>query len=204
MLFLGRTGSTFVIDVFNQHPRILFEGEWLETFKNSDDPIGNQTRWIESLWGEENRAKYCAIGFKTKTIDIPDLKAFKEQIGLFRPTILLSLRDNVIKHAISVRRIEQRAEKIKAELTPGQWETKRRTPAMWNVYDPKDSLGPTIVDVVELHKLVLWIETESDSLQQLVNELVEYTDLDVISFDYDDIIHSSNLFFKKNVQSIRR
>ena len=197
MLFLGRTGSTYIIDVLNQSPAVKFEGEWLERFKESDDSTEKQIQWIKQLFSEKNIRKYEAIGFKTKTFDIPDVSAFKLQMQNLCPTMLVLSRRNVVKHALSIIRIEERAKKLEESLTPGEWERKKRTPAIWNVYDSTETFHRTRVDTKRLHDLVLWLESASASQSALVLELIRLADLDIVTIEYEDLIVDKESFFRK-------
>lgn len=193
LLFVGRTGSTFTIDVFNQHPDVKFEGEWIGTFKDKLDSSILQIQWIRSLFSSENTSSYYAIGFKTKFYDIPDKSAFRQSLIEFRPTILMSQRRNLIKQAISILRINRFAELKKQEMDEKRWKQSKTNNKVWNIFKQGDGIGKIRLDVQAVHGWVLEMERSAKKLQDFMNSL----DLDIIFFDYEDIIRDTPLFFEK-------
>jgi len=177
----------------NQHPAVKFEGEMLETFKGKADESARQTEWIKNLFRPENASRYKALGFKTKHYDIPDQDAFRQSLQEIRPTILFSDRKNVIKRALSRLRIEQFAEIKRREMGDEEWLESFRSEQVWNIFREKEGIGSTWIDLVRLHSWVKWYEQVADKLKTFVQSL----DLDVIHYDYEDIINDPDLFFEK-------
>jgi hypothetical protein len=193
LLFVGRTGSSFIIDVFNQHPQTKFEGEWIGTFKDRKDGSGLQTAWIRELYSAENESSFKALGFKTKFYDIPDKNAFRNSLNDFRPTVLLSQRKNILKQAISTIRIKKLAELKRYEMGEEKWQNFRFTNKMWNITRKGDGIGRIQLDLQEVHSMTLVLERSVRELNSFVNSL----DLDIITFDYEDLISDTHSFFTK-------
>ena len=196
MLFVGRTGSTFVLDVLNQHPQIKFEGEWLETFKNKPESTRLQTEWIRDLFSPADTATCQAIGFKTKFYDIPDKAAFVDSLNEFQPTILVSHRKNIIKQAISAVRIDHFADLKRQKESSETWKAGHTANEVWNIYKEGDGVGKIELDVQKIHYYVLTIEKSMNKLEAFVDTL----DLDIIHYDYKDIIGKPERFFDKMFQ----
>jgi hypothetical protein len=196
MLFVGRTGTSFTIDVFNQHPQVKFEGEILETFKNKADMSMRQTEWIQNLFGIEKASRYKAVGFKTKYYDIPCKDAFRESLQDFRPTIIFSDRRNVLKQAVSRLRIEMFAEIKRQEMGEERWRKFSRSNDVWNLFDELDGIGSINIDLKKLDSWVLFYEQKTIKLKNYLNSL----DLDVVHYDYEDIINDTKVFFEKMFQ----
>jgi hypothetical protein len=193
LLFVGRTGSSYIIDVFNQHPQVKFEGEVLETFKGKTDMSIRQTEWIKVLFGSENASQYKAVGFKTKYYDIPCKDAFCRSLQDFRPTILFSDRRNVLKQALSRLRIEKFAEIKRQEMGEEEWRRFSRSNDIWNLFEKIVGIGKIKVDLTELNSWVLFYEQETTRLKNFLKGL----DLDVVHYDYEDIINDPQVFFEK-------
>ena len=196
LLFVGRTGTSFTIDVFNQHPQVKFEGEMLETFKGKTDMSMRQTEWIKGLFSPENASQYMAIGFKIKFYDIPCQKAFRRSLREYRPTILFSDRRNVLKQAISRLRIEKFAEIKRQEMGEAEWRRFSRSNDVWNLFEKKDGIGSIKADLTELNSWVLFYEQKTKELKNFLKGL----DLDVVHYDYEDIVNDPNVFFEKMFQ----
>lgn len=193
LLFVGRTGSSLTIDVFNQHPEVKFEGEVLETFKGKTDMSMRQTEWIKDLFGPENASQYKTLGFKTKHYDIPCEDAFRRSLQGFRPTILFSDRRNVLKQAISRLRIEKFAEIKRQEMGEEEWHSSSRSNYVWNLSEKMNGVGSIKVDFTELDSWVLFYEQKTRRLKNFLKS----QDLDVVHYNYEDIINDPEVFFEK-------
>lgn len=196
LLFMGRTGSTFVVDVYDQHPDVLFVGEALKNFGALPDSDARQEEWLRELWSTENGEKYKAIGFKTKPFDIPDKTGFIRMLDEFRPTILILRRANLLKQAISVQRIEQRAESIKQDIGEEKWAKAQVKNSTWNVFDPKQALARSRVDLEWLDGLLSWLKPATTEFYDFARELDENHGLDVVYMDYDDLLLDQSAFFE--------
>lgn len=197
---MGRTGSTFVVDVYNQHPDVLFEGEELKNFVGLPDSSSRQEEWLRELWSSENCQSYKAIGFKTKPFDIPDMPGFVRMLGEYRPTVLVLRRTNLLKQAVSFQRIEQRANSIRQRVGEERWAKTKIESRTWNVYDTKEDLPRSRIDFERLDGLLKWLKTATIEFYEFVRELDEDHGLDVVYIDYDDLLADQAAFFEMSFE----
>lgn len=168
----------------------------LETFKGKTNMSMQQTEWIKGLFSPENASQYKAIGFKIKYYDIPCQKAFRRSLREFRPTILFSDRRNVLKQAISHLRVEKFAAIKRQDMGEAEWRRFSRSNDVWNLFDKKNGIGSIRVDLTELNSWVLFYEQKTKRLKNFLKDL----DLDVVHYDYEDIINDPKVFFEKMFQ----
>ena len=193
ILFVGRTGTTFATDVLNQHPDVLCEGEWLGTFKSDHDPSKKQTLWINNLYSENNLQKNKAVGFKTKFFDIPDKEQFRETISRFKPIVIVSLRSNVVKQAISAIRIKALAAVRKSRMGTEEWERSKYGNKIWNIFKEGSGLGQTEIPIDEAKLQVAILEKSNNELYQFVESL----NIKAYFYDYEDMLRDEGIFFSK-------
>jgi hypothetical protein len=99
LLFQGRTGSTYLLEACNRHPRVRFYGEelaWLN--KEGTDA---QLLWARGALTPPLMGRSLAIGFKTKLVDVIDPEAFAELLQEVRAKVIHMFRRNLVKAVVS-------------------------------------------------------------------------------------------------------
>jgi hypothetical protein len=75
LLFQGRTGSTYITERVDAHPRVKMEpevwGGWGFQLSREKIPLYSQKQldWLMSFYDKDYNIPYSAIGFKTKLDD---------------------------------------------------------------------------------------------------------------------------------------
>ena len=99
ILFEGRTGSTYLIESLDSHPKVRAYGEKLVGLKK--DGSKAQLEWVRKVLTPPIIGRRHAIGFKTKLRDIADPTAFAELLKEMQVRIIHLLRRNRIKAIVS-------------------------------------------------------------------------------------------------------
>lgn len=97
LLFIGRTGSSYIIDMLNSHSDIIAERELLVPLTDSE----SEYNCLNSLYTKKREANISAVGFKTKLTDVYDVKQFGRILDEFDTKIIYLYRDNIVKQTIS-------------------------------------------------------------------------------------------------------
>ena len=199
MLFMGRTGSSFTVDVLNQHPDVRFEGEALSPLYQAPNRLAAQRQFLDSVWGNQALEKHQCTGFKTKSFDIVDLPGFWLAADDYRPTILLSRRKNLLKLVISAVRINKRAELKRHAIGEEEWKKQQYDQSLWNLSgDQPDGLADDFaLPIDEVIGGLRWADASAKTEMVLVRGLLNDFDIDVVSYDYDDILADPKEFFDR-------
>jgi len=99
LMFEGRTGSSHLISMLDNHPRIRASGEALVSRKEKGS--AEQLRWTASALTAPLVGRNRAIGFKTKLHDILDPEAFANLLREKQARIIYMYRANTIKAVVS-------------------------------------------------------------------------------------------------------
>ena len=76
LLFVGRTGSTYLITALNSHPEVVAYGESLEEFKEGESSA--QLDRVRNLLTPRFVGRIKVLGFKTKRVDVLDPSSFAQ------------------------------------------------------------------------------------------------------------------------------
>ena len=95
--FIGRTGSSYIIDMLNSHPHVVAERELLV----KPDSAEKEHATLEQLYTTPRDKNIQAVGFKTKLTDVTDLPQFFDMLDEFNLKVIYLYRDNVIKQTVS-------------------------------------------------------------------------------------------------------
>lgn len=104
-LFLGRSGSTYLMEALAAHPAI--EAGFEELGSRREEGAAAQLRFAREFFGREVAAPVAALGFKTKLQDVLDPEAFASLLRDVRANVVLLQRRNVVKAVVSWFRSEQ-------------------------------------------------------------------------------------------------
>ena len=106
ILFEGRSGSSHLVELLDQHPRCRFLPEDLAELK--EEGWESQRLWLDKTLGyrdESEIASLSVIGFKTKLRDIVDPEAFLAYLNHHPEIAIIRMfRRNAIKQTLSAIR----------------------------------------------------------------------------------------------------
>ncbi len=95
--FIGRTGSSYIIDMLNSHHNVVAERELLV----APDTAEKEHDTLQKLYMAGREPHIQAVGFKTKLTDVTDLPQFFRMLDEFNLKVIYLYRDNVIKQTVS-------------------------------------------------------------------------------------------------------
>jgi LPS sulfotransferase NodH len=166
ILFVGRTGSTYLQELLDSHPNIRCLSEAMPDLKDKGE--STQLKWVEWALTPPLIGQYRAVGFKTKLSDVLDHGGFGQTLKRNQVKIIHLQRRNRIKAAVSyfnVRRV---------------WEKTGE----WGLYDEKDRPGLVYIDPTEFDQALKRREEYERVLGNFINQI----DLPLLSMDYDDLL----------------
>jgi LPS sulfotransferase NodH len=130
IFFQGRSGSTYLVEALDSHPRIRCEIEQLVGLRKAG-PDG-QLKWIEQFFvAAEEDPRVAAVGFKTKLDDMLDKDAVADLLRRVDAKVILLSRLNVMKMIVSWFNSERLYEAT----------------GDWNQYPPGSRMDPFEVDL---------------------------------------------------------
>ncbi len=163
LLFMGRSGSTNLVEALASHPGIAARGEWL--FGKDGD---RQLRGARRFLTRPPQGEYSAIGFKTKLKDVRDPEEFAGLLREVGARIILMRRRNVIKQVVSRFNSHRLYEATRD----------------WNLYDEEDRLPPATIDLTWFSGSLEEIEEEKRELESYVRDL----GVPMLSLYYEDLL----------------
>lgn len=128
LLFVGRTGSSYIISKLNSHLEVKALGEKLVNFMS--DESGAQIRWVDKFFFPPLVGRNKAIGFKAKLVHIFDPDGFAQVLRENKSKVIFMRRQNHVKAVVS---------RINAERF---WERY----GQWNLNDETNRLPPFAID----------------------------------------------------------
>ena len=175
LLFVGRTGSTYLISLLNSHPEIYAEGENLVDFKEGDEK--EQLNWTREFLTPPIIGRHAALGFKTKLVDILDPAGFAQLLQEMQCNIIHLQRKNHVKAVIS------RVNALRLWEKTGEW----------NLFDEKKRLSPFTIEPDEFDALLKHREKVDQALMAYVTNL----QLPTLSLYYEDMLLDQRAFLQK-------
>jgi hypothetical protein len=99
LLFTGRSGSSYLMDLLDSHPDIRAQGEILAsaTHLGAED----QLKHVREFFSPGVLRAYKVIGFKTKLVDIFEPTDFSQLLHEMKCRIIVMNRENVVKSVVS-------------------------------------------------------------------------------------------------------
>jgi hypothetical protein len=165
VLFLGRSGSSNLIEALASHPEIIAKGELLA--KKDEE---GQLQAVRRFLTRPRAAGYAAAGFKTKLRDVRDPEQFAELLREAGAPVILLRRRNVVKQTVS---------RFNAQRL-------HDTTKYWNLYDEDNRLLPATIDPPWFSETLLRLEQEKLELEDYVKNLK----LPTLSLFYEDLLVS--------------
>jgi LPS sulfotransferase NodH len=101
ILFVGRSGSSWLVEALHTHPRIVARGEELVGRGAAD-----QMAWAQRFYARSLLRRGRAKGFKTKLIDVADAQGFADVLRRSDCRVITLVRHNAVRQTISWSRSE--------------------------------------------------------------------------------------------------
>jgi hypothetical protein len=172
VLFVGRTGSTYLVGTLASHPDIAMKWEWLGG-KDGDTEL----RDVRRFFTRSPHAQHPAVGFKTKLGDVTDREGFAKLLRELGARIIALQRRNSVKHVLS----RVNSERI-YDAT-----------GYWNLWNEEHRLPPATIDVVEFSRRLELLEEQKRRLETYVESL----ELPTLWLDYEDLLVDQRATFER-------
>jgi LPS sulfotransferase NodH len=104
LLFQGRSGSTYVIDMLNSHPHAEARGEGLVRLMEAGAAV--QVDWTRDFFAKPRPECCLAVGFKTKLSDVLDPGSFAACLEEAHSRIIHLERRDLFKQTVSWMRAD--------------------------------------------------------------------------------------------------
>ena len=166
IFFQGRSGSTYLVEALDSHPRIRCEIERLVGLRKAG--ADGQLKWIEKFFAGEEEPHASAVGFKTKLDDVLDKDAVAELLRRVDAKVILLSRLNVMKMIVSWFNSERLYE------ATGEW----------NQYPPGSLLSPFEVDLAKFDRRLGLVLHGKARLEAYVRSLK----LPIMQVCYEDLL----------------
>lgn len=176
MFFLGRSGSTYIIETLNKHPEIRAAKEIFSYLKQKGEDGQAQLQWMQHFFQLYRQGPYQAVGFKTKIKDVLDPDGLAQALQEIGANIILLRRKNSIKHMVSV------FNSVRLNEATGNW----------NLYRPHDRLTPVHIDVDTFKSWLPDAEAERQHLENYVRQL----QLPTYDLYYEDLLLNEQKTFE--------
>jgi LPS sulfotransferase NodH len=164
LLFIARSGSTYLVDALASHPEICAKWEGLLGKKSADA----QLQRARKFFTQSPHARYPAVGFKTKLGDVKDPEGFSKLLRDLGARIILLQRRNSIKHVVS----QLNAQRI------------HDATGRWNLWNEEDRLPPATIDVAEFERRLERVEKKKRTLESYAKTL----ELPTLWLNYEDLL----------------
>ena len=177
ILFVERSGSTYLATVLAAHPHILAHREQFAQLRQGGKDAAEQLAWARDFWTPPMIGPYAALGFKTKTTDILDPGGFARLVEEKRCKVIHLHRQNAVKGAISTIRARD------LHAASGNW----------NLLKESDRRPPVAVDPDDLQQHIELHEQWDTELQDYVNSLGRPT----LELTYEDLLRDKAAFMAR-------
>jgi LPS sulfotransferase NodH len=164
ILFIGRSGSTYLVDALASHPEICAQWEGLLGKKGADA----QLQRAREFFTQSPHGGYPAVGFKTKLSKVKDREGFAKLLGVMGARIILLQRRNTVKHVVS-------------------WVNSERiydATGRWNLWTEENRLPPTTIDVAKFDRRLEQVEKGKRALESYA----EGMELPTLWLNYEDLL----------------
>src|ERR687896_159339 len=139
ILFMGRSGSTYLIGTLASHPEIVAKWEGVVGSKDDGDA---QLKRARKFLTQPPHGRYIAVGFKSKLGEVEDREGFATLLREVGARIILLGRRNSVKHVVSRVNSEQIY----------------NATGYWNLWNEEDRLPPSTIDVADFDRRLERVE----------------------------------------------
>ncbi|HRY28778.1 MAG TPA: hypothetical protein P5079_01930 [Elusimicrobiota bacterium] len=168
ILFEGRTGSSYLTELFWSHPRIRARSEGLAAIYHDGGTAAEQLCWARAALTPPVLGRFSAVGFKTKVHEMFDPRRMAELFRAKNAHVFHMQRRNRIKLLLS------EINALRLSQKTGQW----------NIYREEDRLPPVRVDPEEFRFLLKGREEREQKLTDYVAAL----GLPTLPVFYEDLV----------------
>ncbi len=177
ILFMGRSGSTYLQESLNSHPNIFIQGELL-VGKTRE----RQLQDLEIVFNRISGSNFRVIGIKTKFRDLDQPKKFAPFFQKMNTKVICLTRRNLVKRIISVMRA------MELNQVTGDW----------NLYNKEERIGKITIDIECFKRWLNHSEVEKEKLLNYVNNLR----LPTLYLEYEDLLLKPTRTFEQIFQFI--
>jgi hypothetical protein len=168
VLHLGRTGSTYLVEALDAHPRVRARYEIMAALReqgtSSSDQVARAYAYLTGAEGAD-----AAVGFKTKLRDILDPDAFAVMLRRAGARVIHLQRRNVVKQTASVFTSERVHERT----------------GDWNLYAaPATGATPCVIGPTRFSQMLEGIVRVREALREYVHRL----ELPTLALYYEDLL----------------
>jgi LPS sulfotransferase NodH len=174
ILFVERAGSTYLATALATHPEILALREQFVRLREQGMTPAEQLAWARQFWTPPLIGQHAAIGFKTKTMDIPDPDGFGQLLDEKQVKVIQLMRRNTVKGAISTINARQ------LHAASGGW----------NLHKEADRQPPAPIDPEDLQREITLREEWDNELVDYVNSLGRPT----LQLYYEELLRDETAF----------
>jgi LPS sulfotransferase NodH len=151
ILFMGRSGSTYLVDALASHPEVRVQWEGLLGKKDADA----QHQRARKFFTQSPHGVCPAVGFKTKLSRVKDRDGFAKLLGEMRARIILLQRRNIVKHVVS-------------------WINSERihdSTGYWNLWNEENRLPLATIDVAKFDRRLEQVEKGKRALESYAENM---------------------------------
>jgi LPS sulfotransferase NodH len=177
ILFLGRSGSTYLKESLNSHSKIYIQDEFLVGKK-----WNKQRQDLERLFNRVPSPDSQIVGVKTKLKDIHNSQQFTTFLKEMNTKIICLTRRNQVKRIVSLARA------IELNEFTGKW----------NLYNKEERVGKIRIDV---ERFKSWLSHSELEKKRLLN-YVKTLKLPTLYLEYEDLLLEQTATFERIFQFI--
>ena len=176
ILFVERTGSTYLSTLLNSHPDINALREQLAVLRQQGKSGQDQVDWTRTFFTPPLIGQYASLGFKTKIVDILDPEAFIDVLQENQTHIIQLQRRNSVKGVVSTLNARRL----------------REASGNWNLLKEDDRLPVFAIDPAEFDDYLSRRKGWDRELEVFVAQL----QLPTLQVFYEDMLRDEDQFLQ--------
>ncbi len=176
ILFVERSGSTYLATLLDAHEDILAKREELAHILQRGGKSAEQLEWARRFLSPPLIGRHAALGFKTKMVDILDPVGFQQLLNERHCKIIQLHRRNLVKAAISTMNAKRLHD----------------SSGNWNLLKETDRLDAFSVDINKFEHLL----SERLNWDREIEEFVKRLSLPVLKLFYEDMLLDETAFMR--------
>jgi LPS sulfotransferase NodH len=177
ILFVERSGSTYLATLLDSHPQVHALREQFATLKQEGADAQQQLEWADNFYTPPWIGRNKALGFKTKYIDILNPDGFVQVLEKHKTRIIVLLRRNAVKAVVSTINARRLWEKT----------------GNWNLLNETDRRPAVAINPKEFEQL---LELREKWDQEIVS-YAEQLSLPRMILYYEEMLIDENAFMNK-------